>query len=230
MTFSHKSIVVAGIDTDVGKSIVTGLVARYLLEQEKTATTFKLVQTGCNDISEDILLHRKLMGVKPFQYDFDKTSCPYVFSIPASPQLAAKQEQQQIEPKVLKTSITTLQKDHEYLLVEGAGGLLVPLNNELLLLDFLAELNFPLILVTSSKLGSINHTRLSLEAIKNRGVPLLGIVYNLYQPNTPEIVQDSLQQCKKALKDYNFDAPVIILPDVKESRATNWNLLLKSIL
>ncbi len=226
----QKTISIAGIDTDVGKSIVTGVLARYLLEQKKTVTTMKLVQTGCENIAEDILLHRKLMGVELDQHDTGNISCPYVFSLPASPHLAARLEKKRIDPEVMDNSISILQEENEWLLVEGAGGLLVPLNEELLLLDYLAQKGFPLILVSSSKLGSINHTRLSLEAIKARGITLLGVVYNLHQPSCSEIVQDSLFECRKALKDYNMDTPVIILPDLKESQAINFQPLLKPLL
>jgi dethiobiotin synthetase len=226
---SHKTIAIAGIDTDVGKTVVAGLFARYLLDQQYSVTTCKLVQTGCKNISEDILLHRKLMGVPLFEYDKDSTSCPYVFTTPASPHLAAKLEQKIIDPGALTRSISTLQKSHDFLLVEGAGGLMVPLTNDLILIDFFAQMEFPLVLVCSSKLGSINHTRLSLEAIKNRGIELLGIVYNLHQPSRPEIVQDSLQQCRKAVSDYELEAPVLILPDINESRATNWNQLVNNL-
>jgi dethiobiotin synthetase len=114
-------------------------------------------------------------------------------------------------------------------LVEGAGGLLVPLSSELLLLDYLKEKKYPLVLVTSSKLGSINHTRLSLEAIKSRQIQLLGLVYNLHNPSTLAIVQDSLNECRRALKEYGMDSPVIIMPDTGETQSINWTPLLATL-
>lgn len=229
MESKAKILSIVGIDTDVGKSVVTGMLARYLADCGNSVTTLKLVQTGCEGISEDILLHRKLMGVGVTAEDNAGTTCPYVFPFPASPHLAAKLAGQVIEKEKLDKVTRDLTSVYEWLLVEGAGGLMVPLNDNLLLVDYLAEKNYPLVLVTSSKLGSINHTRLSLEAIKQRNIPLQGVVYNLHTPAAPAIVQDSLQQCRTALSDYGFSAPVIVMPDTGESKSINWQPLVASI-
>lgn len=219
------TIAIGGIDTDVGKSFVTGLLARYLLQQGRTVTTLKLVQTGCREMADDILLHRRLMGHALTEFDREGVTCPYVFPFPASPLLAARMAGQMIEASVLDQAMARLQAHHEWLLVEGAGGLLVPLNEDLLLLDYLAAKRLPLILVASPRLGSINHTRLSLEAVKSRHIPLVGLVYNLYGDHPREIVQDTLHECRKALGDYDFAAPVVIVPDTRESTAAAWQPL-----
>ncbi|MBM9512664.1 dethiobiotin synthase [Desulfogranum marinum] len=224
-----KTLAIVGIDTDVGKSVVTGLIARHLHLRKKKVTTLKLVQTGCTNQSDDILLHRKLMGIPLTKHDEQGITCPYLFPLPASPKLAAKQAKKTIEAEVLDQATQVLQNEYEWLLVEGAGGLLVPLSSELLLLDYLKEKKYPLVLVTSSKLGSINHTRLSLEAIKNRQIQLLGLVYNLHNPSTPAIVQDSLNECRRALKEYGMDSPVIIMPDTGETQSINWTPLLATL-
>ena len=226
MTTAHHTIAIGGIDTDAGKSIVTGLLARHLLAQGKTVTTLKLVQTGCTGIAEDIQQHRRLMGQQLTELDRDGTTCPYVFPFPASPSLAARMIGQAIDAAVLDQAMARLRQDHQWQLVEGAGGLLVPLNDHLLLLDYLAERHLPLVLVTSPRLGSINHTRLSLEAIKARGMTLLGLVYNLHGDHPREIVQDTLRECRRALNDLGFAETVVILPDLKESAAVGWQPLL----
>ena len=229
MGMSCTTLSIAGIDTDIGKSVVTGLLASFLHSRGKAVTTLKLVQTGCEGVAEDILLHRKLMGIEPTPLDRRGITCPYVFPKPASPALAAKLVQQRIEPLVLDQAAAQLQEEHEWLLVEGAGGLMVPLNEDLLLIDYLAEKQYPMILVTSPKLGSINHTRLSLEALKNRDIQVLGLVYNLYRATGGEIVQDSLAECRKALKDYGFPPHVVLMPDLSESKAVNWRVLLSAL-
>jgi dethiobiotin synthetase len=219
------TIAIGGIDTDVGKSYVTGLLARFLVQQGRTVTTLKLVQTGCRDTSDDILLHRKLMGQPLTDFDRDGTSCPYVFPYPASPCLSARMVGTVIEAAVLDQAMATLQLHYEWLLVEGAGGLMVPLNDHLLLLDYLAAKKLPMLLVTSPRLGSINHTRLALEAIKSRHIPLLGLVYNLYGDHPREIVQDTLHECHKALVEYGFADTVVMVSDIKESTAAAWQPL-----
>jgi len=224
-TTPHRTIAVGGIDTDVGKSYVTGLLARYLSQQGHSVTTLKLVQTGCREISDDIQLHRRLMGQPLTDFDRDGTTCPYLFPFPASPRLAARMAGVTIEAATLDRAMATLQAQYDWLLVEGAGGLLVPLNADLLLLDYFATRNLPLILVTSPRLGSINHTRLCLEAIKARRIPLLGLVYNLFGEHPREIVQDTLHECRQALADYGFAGPTVLVSDIKESTTAAWQPL-----
>ena len=102
----------------------------------------------------------------------------------------------------------------------------MPLTRSLLLLDYLRAKNWPLILVTSPRLGSINHTLLCLEAVKQRQMRLLGLVYNLHGSHPLEIVNDSLRVFRDALAKYGFPEKIVLLPDFKESRAVNWNALL----
>ncbi len=225
MSQSQYTIAIGGMDTDVGKTFMTGLFARYLLQMGHTVTTLKLVQTGCTEMSDDIRVHRQLMHEPLTDFDRDGTTCPYLFPFPASPRLSARMVGQTIDEAVLDRSLATLRNRYQWLLVEGAGGLLVPLNDHLLLLDYYAAHHLPMVLVGSARLGSINHIRLSLEAIKARGIPLLGMVYNLHGDNPPEIVQDTLQECRNALQDYGMSERMVIVPDVKESNAASWQVI-----
>ena len=221
----NQPVAVCGIDTGVGKSVVTGLLARHLLNQGKSVITLKLAQTGCVK-PEDILLHRRLMGIGWQPEDEQRLTCPYCFPLPASPHLAAEKAGAVIDPAKLDEAADRLAAQFDQLIVEGAGGLLVPLTRSLLLLDYLQARNWPLILVTSPRLGSINHTLLCLEAVKQRQMRLLGLVYNLHGNHPPEIVSDSLRFFRDALAKYGFPEKIVLLPDLKESRAANWDLLL----
>jgi dethiobiotin synthetase len=221
-------IAVCGIDTGVGKSIVSGLLARHLREQGKSVITLKLVQTGCSGRSEDILLHRQLMGISWQPADEQGLTCPYCFPFPASPHLAAEQAGAVIDPAKLDHAADSLATQFDQLVVEGAGGLLVPLTRSLLLLDYLQARNWPLLLVTSPRLGSINHTLLCLEAVKQRQMRLLGLIYNLHGSHPPEIVRDSLRVFRDALDRYSFPDKIVLLPDLRESRAVNWDAVLPS--
>ncbi|CAK8715857.1 ATP-dependent dethiobiotin synthetase BioD [Candidatus Electrothrix laxa] len=221
-----KPVVVCGIDTDVGKTVVTGLLARHLMDQGKVVITQKPVQTGCEGHPEDILLHRKLMGTGWLTPDEQGLTCSYCFPFPASPHLAAERAGTEIDPARLDSATDTLTGQVDQLIIEAAGGLLVPLTRKLLLLDYLQTRSFPLVLVTTPRLGSINHTLLCLEAIKHRNMKLLGLVYNLHgNDHKPEIVSDSLQIFREALGRYGFPEKVVLLPDIKESRSANWDTL-----
>ena len=221
-----KPVVVCGIDTDVGKSVVTGLLARYLMDQGKIVITQKPVQTGCADRPEDILVHRKFMGTDWLTPDEQGLTCSYCFPLPASPHLAAERAGTEIDPSQITSATATLAGQVDQLIIEGAGGLLVPLTRKLLLLDYLQSCAFPLILVTTPRLGSINHTLLCLEAIKHRDLELLGLVYNIHGNDySPEIVADSLKVFREALSRYGFPEKVVLLPDIKESRSAPWGAL-----
>ncbi|MFA6716137.1 MAG: dethiobiotin synthase [Victivallales bacterium] len=205
---------VTGIDTDIGKSVVTGLLARFLRCSGVNAITAKLVQTGCTGMSEDILTHRKLEDVEPRPEDYTGETCPYVFKFPASPHLAAEMEGINIYPEYIAACVEKLAETHDCVLLEGAGGLMVPLTRNLLTADFVAGQSWPLIVVCSGRLGSINHTFLTLEAAQRRNIPLAGIIYNEYPPEKPEISEDSKTVIKNYLKSNNINAPFVEAPSI----------------
>jgi len=205
------------------------LLAGFLLARGHSVITQKPVQTGCTGKAEDILLHRRLMDAPWNDFDEQGTTCSYCFPFPASPHLAARLANSTIDPEVISRDSATLAAAHEFLLLEGAGGLLVPLNDNLMLLDYLQQCGYPLMLVTSPRLGSINHTLLALEAIKARNIQLLGLIYNLYGNNPVEIVRDSLQVFKQALLTDGLISPVLLLPDYRETRSVNWQPLLEGL-
>lgn len=169
---------VSGIDTDAGKTVAVGLMARYLLKQGIRVITAKLVQTGNEGFSEDLLKHRAMMGVGAFPEDQEGLTAPQIFKFPASPHLSARLEGRVVDVAAACQAMHTLSERYEIVLVEGAGGLAVPLTEELLTIDLVAQEKWSIILVTSGKLGSLNHTILSLEAMFSRHIPLAGVVYN----------------------------------------------------
>jgi len=171
---------VSGIDTGVGKSYATGLIAKQWNAEGLHTITQKLVQTGNTAISEDIILHRELMGITFTEDDQQKTTMPEIFSYPASPHLAARIDKREIDFEKIRQATAQLSRRYDAVLVEGAGGLMVPLTEDYLIIDYIKEMNYPLLFVTSGKLGSINHTLLSLEAITTRGINLHTVIYNTF--------------------------------------------------
>ena len=211
-----KTYFVTGIDTDIGKSIVCGLLARYLRTTHIKYITAKLVQTGCEEIAEDLSTHRKLEGIALLPEDRQQATCPYIFKFPASPHLAAEMEDREISPEQIKSCIDNLTRQYECVLVEGAGGFMVPLTRQLLTCDFVAEEKYSLIIVSSGRLGSINHTLLTIEAAINRNVEIAGVVYNNYPHEHEAIASDSIKVIKSWMRSKNIDAPVIQSPLVKD--------------
>lgn len=207
---------VTGIDTNIGKSIATGWFAKILRQKGMKIITQKLVQTGNNGYSEDIELHRKIMNMKMFPEDIAGLTAPVIFTYPASPHLAAEIDRKELDIDVITKASEILKERYEVVLLEGAGGLMVPLTPDLLTIDYIARLGYPVILVTSGRLGSINHTFLSLESIRNRKMKLHSVIYNL-SPRTDELItQDSLKIIRRYMQEYFPDSLFFQMPEMPD--------------
>lgn len=176
---AHRSLFITGTDTGTGKTIVTGLLGRYLREQGVRVITQKWVQTGCaGGIAGDIECHCRLMGLPLPAPAVMKDASPYVFRRACSPHLAARYEKRTIAAPKIKRSFKRLSGRYECVLVEGAGGVLVPYAGRRFLADIARELSMPVLLVAANRLGAINHALLSIEALKKRSFRIVGVVFN----------------------------------------------------
>lgn len=182
---------VSGIDTDAGKTYVTGYIARRLMEEGKRVITQKFIQTGNTDMSEDIVKHREIMGTGLLPVDLDHTTAPVIFTYPASAQLAARIDGREIDLEVIDRATERLKLLYDIVLIEGAGGLAVPITDTFMAIDYAESRNLPIILVTNGVLGSINHTILSLEAIRSRGIQLAAVLYNEHFDTDAVIAEDT---------------------------------------
>jgi dethiobiotin synthetase len=182
-------IFIAGTDTGVGKTVVTGLLAKYLVEKNFNVVTQKWVQTGDPVSSSDISVHLKMMGrsieyFAPYANDIN----PYCFSLAASPHLAARQAGVYINSSKIIRSFYRLRELFDFVLVEGAGGVHVPLSEDKLIIDLVEDLNIPVLLVAENRVGTINHTLLSVESLRSRNIPIIAVVLNTIRPDSPEDV------------------------------------------
>ena len=174
-----KGVFVTGTGTGVGKTTVCGLLAGFLRAQGMRVTTQKWVETGVTGGPSDIDVHRRLMGdPAPAPEPPPADRCPYRFSLPASPHLAAAREGRRVDPGVLEEAYRRLAGSHDIVLVEGAGGFLVPLSEDLLTGDLVARIGLRVLVVAANRLGCVNDALLTVEAVRRRGAPLAGIVFN----------------------------------------------------
>ena len=204
-------IFISGIDTDAGKTYITGKLALKYMQEGKSVITQKFIQTGNTDQSEDILKHRELMGTGLLPEDVDHTTAPIIFTYPASAQLAAKIDGRDIDLKLIEESTAKLSSLYDVVLIEGAGGLMVPITDDYFTIDYVASHNLPLVLVTNGVLGSINHTILSLEAIKSRDINLKAVVYNTYFDNDKTIAEDTLGFIKRYVAKHFPESETFVL-------------------
>ncbi len=158
---SRRGLFVTGTSTGVGKTVVAACLVRLF-----GADYWKPVQTGAGEHDDTDEVRRLTGGCRAFDP-------AYSFKAPLSPHEAAR-----LEGAVIDMDRLVLPRTDASLIVEGAGGVLVPLNAKTLMIDLIARIGFPSVVVASSGLGTINHTLLSLEALRGRDLPIAGVVMN----------------------------------------------------
>lgn len=159
----HKPLFVTGIGTDIGKTLISAI----LVEKLK-CDYWKPVQSGELDNSDTMKVQRLISNTTSV---FHREA--YLLTQPYSPHKSAALDGIEIDEKIIIAP-----KTENLLLIEGAGGLMVPLNNHALVIDLIKQLNAEVILVSQNYLGSINHTLLSIEALKQRDIPVKGVLFN----------------------------------------------------
>ena len=202
---------ISGIGTNVGKSYATGWLANYLTDKGHKVMTIKMIQTGDVGYSEDIEIHRRLMKLPILPIDKDFTTAPIIMSYPASPHLAARIDKCEIDLSKIDRSVEKLSADYDTLLMEGAGGLMVPITEDYLTIDYIAEHKLPLVLVSNGQLGSINHTLLSLEAISSRGISLPYVIYNPFFDEDKIIAEENMNYFRQLIGKKYPDTELLIM-------------------
>lgn len=185
-----KHFWIVGTDTDVGKTLVTTYFMRYFQLKGETVIPYKPVQTGL--VVEN---SKSYYGDTAFYQTYSETALvkehlnSYSFKEPASPHYAAMLEERIIEAEVILQHINLLKSLYDYVICECAGGLYVPLDQQrnYHFLHLIQQSQLPAVLVTRTKLGTINHTLLSLEAFKMNNIPVAGIVFNAFEGTKLEV-------------------------------------------
>lgn len=180
-----KTFFIAGTDTEVGKTVVSKAILQALAANGLTTIGYKPVAAGCKDGEEgrtnSDALHLQSAATKAIAYaDVN----PYALLSPTSPHIAAKQEGVDIDYSVLSKKLAEHQTMADVVLVEGAGGWRVPISDTDCLSTWVKKEKMPVILVVGIKLGCLSHAMLSVEAIQNDGLEILGWAANRINPGT----------------------------------------------
>lgn len=175
-----KCIFVTGTDTDVGKTVIVACLASSLVKSGKKVVVYKPVQCGNllkeNIKSPDLALVKELSGIsdKDLVNDFS-------FSLAASPHLAAEHDKAKVNIETIKNHTKSLLNSYDIVIIEGAGGLIVPLTRTYTVLDLIEDLSVPVLIVSRASLGTINHTSLTVNALKAIEIPIIGIILNYFK-------------------------------------------------
>jgi dethiobiotin synthetase len=176
---------ITGTDTGVGKTYVAALVARHLAGQGRKVGVYKPAASGCRRrqrrlVSEDAVALWEAAG-RPGELD---RVCPQCFAAPLAPHLAARAEGRTLDGRLLRDGLEYWRQRSEIILVEGAGGLMSPMDEDEYVADLAEAFGFPLVVVSRNVLGTINQTLQTLitAAVFREGLPLAGIVLNHPSP------------------------------------------------
>lgn len=178
-----QAFFITGTDTGIGKTFVACRLIRQYVAQGYRVVGMKPIAAGCEQIdgqwvNEDVKLLMQASNVDAPLHLVN----PYCFEAPIAPHIAAQQEHIDIQLEVILQAYQALTELADIVVVEGAGGLLVPLNAELTIADLAAALNIPIVFVVGMRLGCINHALLSLEVMQARHLSIEAWVANPIDP------------------------------------------------
>jgi len=168
-----QGVFVTGTDTGVGKTVTACALVRRLVADGIDVGVMKPIETGVGP--EGPLDAQALREAGKISDSLDLI-CPQRFTLPAAPTVAAKAEGREVDLALLDDALAQLDARHDFLVVEGAGGLLVPAAKGRTMADLALRWQLPLVIVARASLGTINHARLTIEAARARGLEICGLV------------------------------------------------------
>lgn len=170
---------ITGTGTDIGKTVVTTLLVDFLNEQDNFYFPYKPIQTGAIEVDGKLLAPDPEIYQRVMEYPVNDKLYTYLLKTASSPHLAAKEENISFDLSQIHRDIHDIKKKHTGILVEGAGGLYVPITEEgYCMIDFMKDLLLPVIVVGEAGLGTINHTVLTIRALQTNDIPIAGVILN----------------------------------------------------
>jgi len=213
-----KGIFITGTDTGVGKTVVGAVVARLAAVAGARTGVMKPVTSGCllrdgGRVSEDAELLAYGAGIDRLP----PQATPYLLTAPLAPSVAAEKEGVRIDLERIAADYATLAEEYDFMVVEGAGGLMVPLAGGLLMADLIRRLELPVLVVARPGLGTVNHTCLTCFAARQMEIPVTGVVISGF-PDQPDEAEESAPHLIGSLSG----APVLgIYPRIEDADPRN---------
>ncbi|MBN1844132.1 MAG: dethiobiotin synthase [Sedimentisphaerales bacterium] len=187
---SGRGFFVTGTDTGVGKTVVAGAIARYLRTRAQKVGVCKPIATGCAVRREGLVSPDAefLAHCSDTDLSLDQIN-PIRYREPLAPWIAAERARRPVDWHALEQACRLNLQQHDCLVVEGIGGVMVPIEKRYLVLDLMVDFALPVVIVARSGLGTVNHTLLTLEACRRRQLRILGVVINGYDPEGADPAQ-----------------------------------------
>lgn len=191
----RRGLLVIGTDTGVGKTLIAGAIARHLSAGGRSVEVFKPVASGCRRengqmISDDAEFLAWCAGSSRHRSEI----VPLMLAPPLAPNVAAEMEDCPIDVAAILDAYRRLTERAEFVIVEGIGGLLCPISNDLWVIHLARLLELPVVIVARAGLGTINHTLLTLHAARSADLRVAGVVINQYRPDGGPAMQSSPAQ------------------------------------
>jgi dethiobiotin synthetase len=211
------SLLITGTDTGIGKTIIAASIARILHEQGHRVAVFKPAGSGCVHrreglVSEDAELLAHCANAK---HPLDLI-CPQRYAEPLAPAIAAERAKQPLDWETIDRSIHLMSRNSDVMIIEGIGGLLVPMDGKHTFLDVAEWLAAPAVIVARPALGTINHTLLTLQALRSRDIRIAGVVINRYPTDTPGLAEETNP---RAIEKWGKVPILAIVPDTPIPKA-----------
>ena len=187
-----KGFLITGTDTEVGKTVIAGGIARILKDAGKNVGVFKPVASGCRPgrvglVSQDA----EFLAHCADSVETLEQICPLRYKEPLAPEVAIARGAEVFDLEIIRSGYNRLANDKDIMIVEGIGGLLVPLAKDFTVADLAAQMDLPLLIVSRPDLGTINHTLLTVEAARARGLNVAGIIINSYVAETASVAEET---------------------------------------
>ncbi len=173
-----KGVFITATDTGVGKTVISAGLAMVLKARGMRVGVMKPVATGCVGDNGRLISPDAVYLFEAAENEYAPLTSPVRFKNAVAPSIASVYEQREVDLDVIRKAYKELQKHYDFLIIEGIGGILVPIKKNYLVANLIREMGLPLIIVSHVSLGAINHTLLTVDSALMRGFPIKGIIFN----------------------------------------------------
>ncbi|MEN8126449.1 MAG: dethiobiotin synthase [Planctomycetota bacterium] len=186
-----NGLFITGTDTGVGKTLIAGGIAAVLRGQGLKVGVFKPIASGCRNDGGLISDDTEFLAMCADADYLLSVITPVTYKTPAAPITCVQLEGRAIDYEAIVTAYNYLCENTDVVIVEGIGGVMVPIDDEHTVLDLAAEFNLPTVIVARPNLGTINHSLLTIEAVRSAGLPVAGLVISGYNAFEADIAEET---------------------------------------